>query len=527
MQDEQLLVSQSLSREGPLAIIAVDLNGDVRVWNAGAERMFGWSASQVCHRPLRIQISSSEEQLLTHLTNHQQSSDFAGVFGLIHRDGAIITAGVWRSPWRDESGTAIGEVLTIAELPDPGQSGSNTSLDDSSWQIESYLRFRDLLEAAPDAIFKVDQEGAIVLMNVAAEKMFGYDRDELLGQLIEVLVPHTVRKQHVGHRNRYAEAPTTRPMGTGLPLFARRKDGTSFPVEISLSPIHSSYGQRTIAIVRDISARKEIERQTHAIHEQYTAQLTATNQQLELRNREVERANRLKSEFLASMSHELRTPLHTIIGFADILSEKVKGPLNESQERFVEHIRRDSRHLLELINDILDLSKIEAGRLELHQETFGTASAIEETIESIQNLAMNKKIRLVKSIDPDLTINGDRLRFKEILYNLLSNSVKFTESGGEIRIESWKRDQHTAGFAVTDTGIGIPESEHATVFDKFYQVGSTTRGVREGTGLGLAITKSLVEMHGGTITLKSKPRQGSRFEFTLSLGPSADASDPD
>src|SRR5438874_6972074 len=206
--------------------------------------------------------------------------------------------------------------------------------------------------------------------------MFGYSRAELLGQPVEILIPADLRRLHGGHRSGYRSHPTTRPMGSGLDLYAQRKDGLRFPVEISLSPVKSEEGFRVSAIVRDVSDRKQAEQKIKALQDTYTRELSATNQQLELRNREVERANRLKSEFLASMSHELRTPLHTIIGFSELLSEQLEGPLNEKQKRFVTHIHRDSLHLLALINDVLDLSKIEAGRLELRLETFEVASAL-------------------------------------------------------------------------------------------------------------------------------------------------------
>ncbi len=344
--------------------------------------------------------------------------------------------------------------------------------------------------------------------------MFGYQRDELLGQLIEVLVPEALRQRHHEHRDHYAEHPVTRPMGTGLELFARRKDGSRLPVEISLSPIRSSEGSRVIAIVRDITARKQAEARINAMHQEFTAELSAKNQQLEIRNREIERANRLKSEFLASMSHELRTPLHTIIGFADLLGEELKGPLNPDQKRFVTHIQHDSRHLLELINDVLDLSKIESGRLELHPEQFTVAEAIAETMAGLRSRAENKQIRINERIAPALTLTADRLRFKEILSNLVSNAIKFTPEKGQIVIECIERPDGVL-FAVTDTGIGIEPSEQQAIFNKFYQVGSTTRGIREGTGLGLAITKSLVELHHGTISVESTPGAGSRFQFTL------------
>lgn len=380
--------------------------------------------------------------------------------------------------------------------------------------LQSYLRFRDLLEAAPYAIFEVDRDGTIVLLNAAAEAMFGYARDELLGQLIEILVPESLRQRHNEHRDRYAEHPTMRPMGIGLELFARRKDGAEFPVEISLSPIRSTDGSRVMAIVRDITDRRQAQARIDAVHQEFAAELAATNQRLEEQNRELERANRLKSEFLASMSHELRTPLHTIIGFGDLLAEELKGALNADQKRFVTHIQRDSRHLLELINDILDLSKIEAGRLELHPELLRPADAITQTISSLRPLANNKAISIVEDVDREVHITADPVRFKEIVSNLVSNAIKFTPEGGTIRVECHRRAHH-AVFAVTDTGIGVPASEQQAIFDKFYQLGSTTRGVREGTGLGLAITKRLVEMHGGTISVESAPGQGSCFEFVI------------
>ncbi|MBV8068647.1 MAG: response regulator [Acidobacteriaceae bacterium] len=380
--------------------------------------------------------------------------------------------------------------------------------------IQSYWRFRDLLEAAPDGILEVERDGTIVLMNAAAERIFGYKREELLGQYIEVLVPESLKRRHIGHRTEYAENPVTRPMGTGLELFARRKDGSNLPVEISLSPIRSPQGSRVIAIVRDISNRKQAEAQINAMHQEFTAELAAKNQQLEIRNREIERANRLKSEFLASMSHELRTPLHTIIGFADLLAEGLKGTLNPDQKRFVGHIQRDARHLLELINDVLDLSKIEAGHLELHPETFNAADVAGETIDNLRPQAVGKQITFVESFDANVMITADRVRLKEILYNLVSNAIKFTPEKGQITVVC---SEQTDGvfFAVTDTGIGIDPAEHQAIFDKFYQVGSTTRGIREGTGLGLAITKSLIEMHGGKIWVESTPGQGSRFQFVF------------
>jgi len=245
-----------------------------------------------------------------------------------------------------------------------------------------------------------------------------------------------------------------------------------------------------------------------------TGELTAINAELESRNREVQRATQLKSEFLARMSHELRTPMNAIIGFSDLLAEEAEGPLSDAYKMFVRHIRNGAKHLLALINDVLDLSKIEAGRIELTLEEFRGADALEEVLPVIRPLAEVKSIRIDSQLDDNVLILADRTRFKQILYNLLINSVKFTPEGGRVWIEAVPGEGRLS-LTVGDTGMGIPPAEQQAIFEEFYQVGTTTKGVKEGTGLGLAITKRLVELHGGKIAVVSEPDQGSRFTFTL------------
>ena len=377
-------------------------------------------------------------------------------------------------------------------------------------------RFRELLEAAPDAIMQVDADGRIILLNRVAEDMFGYSRDELLGQPVEVLIPRELHARHVEHRAHYRQNPMTRTMGSGLALEGIRKNGSRFPVEISLSPSDSAEGFRVTAIIRDTTERRTAEESLRKVREDYTQRLAETNAELAMTNRELERANRLKSEFLASMSHELRTPLHTIIGFSELLGEELEGPLNEKQHRFVQHIHKDSLHLLELINDVLDISKIEADRLELRPEAFDFTALIAESLASVRSLAEAKSHILESASNVPSAVEADRLRIKQVLVNLLSNAIKFTPEGGRIGVDA-RVQESAVVVSVSDTGIGIPPEEHESIFDKFHQVGATTKGVREGTGLGLAITKRLVEQHGGRISVQSKPRQGSTFVFTLPL----------
>jgi signal transduction histidine kinase len=245
-----------------------------------------------------------------------------------------------------------------------------------------------------------------------------------------------------------------------------------------------------------------------------TTELARVANELEIRNREVERANRMKTGFLARMSHELRTPLNAIVGYSDLLGEEAAGPLPPTYKRFVANIQEGARHLLHMVNDVLDLSKIEAGRIDLNREEFHPAGALEEVLSLITPLAKIKNIAIENQLPPGTNIHADRTRFKQILYNLLSNAVKFTPENGRVWIAECSRE-NTACFCVGDTGIGIPSAELEAIFDEFHQVGAPPGAVKEGTGLGLAITKRLVNLHGGTIWVESTPGLGSRFFFSL------------
>ncbi len=498
---------RALLEASPLGVIALDARGQVRLWSSGAERILGWTEEAVLGReaPIELGLPATPEGEVA--------------VRLVKRDGSSIEALVQAAPWRDAENQVQGTVLLVTDVSKRHameRELERTKADerDARSQIYAEGRFRRLLEAAPDAILEVNRDGRIQLVNRVTETLFGYEREELLGKPVELLIPEEVRSRHVHHRSQYWSHPVTRSMGTGLALEGRRKDGSRFPVEISLSPVEAGDGFYVTAAIRDVSERKRAEEQLRAVQEKYTEELAAAYQELAIRNEEIERANRLKSEFLASMSHELRTPLHTIIGFSELLGEQLKGPLNEDQQRFIGHIHRDSMHLLELINEILDLSKIEAGRLELRREAFDARTAIEGAVASIRPQCEAKSIRLESNLNLAVAVDADPLRFKQILLNLLSNAVKFTPEGNQIRVDAAAR-RGFVEISVTDTGMGIPKEEHEAIFDKFRQVGSTTKGVREGTGLGLAITRELVEQHGGEISLESEPGKGSRFTFTI------------
>ncbi len=233
------------------------------------------------------------------------------------------------------------------------------------------------------------------------------------------------------------------------------------------------------------------------------------------KSRQLETASRHKSEFLANMSHELRTPLNAVIGFSEVLIQRMFGELTEKQDEYLKDIYASGQHLLSLINDILDLSKVEAGRMELAPSPFHLPSALENAVTLVKERAARHGIALTLDIDARLgELVGDERKVKQVLLNLLSNAVKFTPEGGRISLKASRRDG-AVEIAVTDTGIGIAPEDQAAIFEEFRQVGSDDARKLEGTGLGLTLAKKFVELHGGRIWVESEPGRGSTFTFTL------------
>ena len=374
---------------------------------------------------------------------------------------------------------------------------------------DSEERHRKLFENNPHPTWVFDRETLRFLaVNAAAVGKYGYSRDEFLAMTVkDIRSPEDVPAllEAVG-----ALGDGNESNGTWR---HRTKDGTVIDVENTSYALTFFGRPARVVVAVDVTQKKRAEEEKR----KFMDHLAASNQELELRNREVERVTKLKSKFLASMSHELRTPLNAIVGFSDLLAEGTPGDLNDKQKRFVNHINQGSAHLLQLINDILDLSKIEAGQLDLRCEGFQIKDALPEVLSTIRPLAMAKNIQIEQKMENDRHVYADRVRFKQILYNLLSNAVKFTPKAGRIDIDC-HGDGNSVCISVMDTGVGIRAEDQAVIFEEFRQVEGPAGTTQEGTGLGLAITKRLVEQQGGGISLESEFGKGSRFTFTLPAG---------
>jgi len=373
---------------------------------------------------------------------------------------------------------------------------------------EGHDLYRELFENGQGLICIHDFEGRLEEVNPAAAHLLGYEPGELVGRHLEEVLSPAVRPE----------------MGAYLARLRLEERVSGLMRVVSKQGVEQVWMYRNVRIERpgrppavlgygiDVTEQRRAEAALEADRQLYLDRIERQNLDLELRNREIEKADRLKSAFLDAMSHELRTPLTSIMGFSDLLAED--ADMTAQQQLYLGYIRQGSRHLLQLINDVLDFSKIEAGRLDLTVVEVDLERLAAETVSTIDPLAVQREIRLESDVPSGLAVRADRLRLKQVLLNLLGNAVKFTPVGGVVRLTACPQGGAVC-VAVQDTGVGIPPEEQEMIFAGFHQVGCSTRGVREGAGLGLAIVRRLIEQQGGKIWVESEPGQGSRFTFRL------------
>jgi PAS domain S-box-containing protein len=364
------------------------------------------------------------------------------------------------------------------------------------------------------AIIATDMEWHVLTFNEGARRTFGYEPEEVLGRLFQRLAPPEEAERVAGLEIERTLRIHGRHQSEGVRL---RKNGQRFPVRQVTTIRTDAHGQPIgyTIICRDITQDKALEQRLRDYTDNLERMVAEKTGELRKVNAELMRANQLKSQFLANMSHELRTPLNAIMGFAEAIRDGVAGDPSPEQREFSEDIYQAGRQLLGMINDILDLAKVEAGAMELMLEPCDLAALVDEVVRVARGLARRKGVELRTDIEPrPLELTVDPLKLKQILYNLLSNAVKFTDTGGVARVEA-RVEKETAVIRVSDTGIGIAPEDLVTLFEEFRQVDSSLTRKHEGTGLGLALTKRLVELHGGEISVESELGKGTTFTVTL------------
>ena len=361
------------------------------------------------------------------------------------------------------------------------------------WRAQSTADIASLsqaiIEHLPDALIILDKRDQIQFANNAAEALFGRPADELLGAAFGYPVIE----------DSFAE------------IEVRRRGGSMVVVEVRVSDITWSGETGRLVALRDVTDRKHIEERVHDLERERT---------------QADVANRAKSDFLAMMSHELRTPLNAIVGYAELLDLGVEGPLNARQQHHIQRLRQSSKHLLGLVNDVLDLSRLEAGRLSVERRVADASGVLNQAMEVIRPVASMRGVDVsVECTDQTIAFAGDEIRVRQILINLLQNSVKFTAEGGAIVVTCGTaapvpearlpREQAFVFIEVSDTGIGIPADRLSAVFDPFFRVDSGHSRRTEGSGLGLSISRRLARLMGGDITLESELGHGSKFTLWL------------
>jgi len=537
------------------------------------------------------------------------------------------------SPVLGEDGQVLYIIHRVEDVTDVvrlEQQGSEQDRAVRELSVRSDERYGQLLDTAPDAIVVVGDDARIRLVNIQTEKLFGYTRSELLGQQLDLLIPERFRNGHSAHVTGFFSSPGSRPMGSGLELFARRKDGTELPIEVSLSPLRSEQGMTVSAAIRDISERKRLEaaaklnadRLSSAVEsiqdgfalfdrddrlvlcnsvyrsllgeslagplvgkpygqvlEAWLGELSFKDEEeiklfrtrrlaqreqtttFDVRTRDerslrvmarrtpeggivktiwdltddvrlavelreargaAEAASTAKSEFLSSMSHELRTPMNAILGFAQLLQRDKKEPLSQRHKDRVNEILKGGEHLLRLINDILDLSRIEAGGVSISAEPVSVDDVLAEVIRTLESMAAEQGIRIeLEELPAHLPmVVADRTRLVQILMNFGSNAIKYNRPGGKVAFVVTLSNPQQVRVAVRDTGMGIPLEKQDKLFQPFQRAGQET-GPIEGTGIGLVITKRLAELMEGNVGFRSSPGEGSEFWVGIPVHASA------
>ena len=477
--------------------IATDRLGLVVRMNSVAEQLLGWTEAEAAGRSL-WEVFAREDRPAEYLQRNPvelvieqgMTVEMAHHVVAVARSGARTAVEVKIALTRGADGGVRGLAMVIRDLT-VSQRAEETS-----------ARLVAIVESSGDAIIGKTLEGGITSWNRAAQLLFGYSAAEAIGHNVQMLIPPDRRNEEMDILTRLSRGELVPPFET------RRlaKDGRLIDVLLTISPIRDAQGRIVGAskIARDIAPLRQVQE----------ARLQA--QRLEAENRQILEANRLKSQFLANMSHELRTPLNAIIGFADLLHRGTVKPESPKHHEYLGHIGNSGRHLLQLINDVLDLSKVESGKFEFFPEPVQLPKLVSEVMGVLQNAAQRKRLQMQVEIDPALgELVLDPVRLKQVLYNYLSNAIKFTPDEGQVTVRARAEGAKRVRIEVEDTGIGIAPGDIERLFGEFQQLESGYGKRHQGTGLGLALTQRLVHAQGGSVGVRSVLGHGSVFHLVL------------
>jgi PAS domain S-box-containing protein len=479
---------RGLLEAAPDGMVIVDPEGVIVMVNAQMEKLFGYARGDVVGKRVELLVPARFRDVHPFHRSQYAKSPRTRPMGAdlelyaLGMDGTEFPVEISLSPMESEEGNLV--IAAIRDITD---------------RKRAEEKFRGLLEAAPDAMVVVDVKGVIQLVNSQTERMFGFDRLELVGQPVEMLVPKRFRKRHARNREGYYGEHPVRPMGIGLDLYGYRKNGTEFPVEISLSPLETEDGLLVSAAIRDVTQRKRMEDDVQKLNEdlrQRAAQLEAANKELEA--------------FSYSVSHDLRAPLRSIDGFSHVVLEDYGEQLPADARAYLERVRAAAQRMAVLIDDLLNLSRVTRTAL---QPRFINLSQMAEDI--VQALRENQSDRDVTfSLTPDLMVEADPHLMHIVLENLLSNAWKFTSKQEQAVIEFGQKSHvKDRTFYVRDNGVGFDMAYADKLFGVFQRLHSITEF--PGTGVGLATVQRIISIHGGRIWAESAEGKGTTFYFTL------------
>ena len=485
---------QEVLRSSSDALIVTNQDGEIVFANTKSEQLFGYGPGEMIGQPVEILMPASHRHQHKDYRRAYHKAPRArpllsGVelYGC-RKDGSQFRAEIALTPVKSGDGVFVASMVREAQLEEREE-----------------IHFRELLDSAPDAMIIVDRRGKIAVVNAQVERMFGYERGELLGKKIEVLLPERLRSEHKKHRKAYIANPEPRPMGSGLNLVARRKDGSQFSVEISLSPTEASGNPFVWSVIRDVTERKRMERDIIAARQ------------------EAERANKANSAFLAAASHDLRQPVQALALLNGALRRTVK---DERTLEMIESQEHSLTAMTNLLNSLLDISRLDAGAVTPELEDFPMQRVIDRLSAEFGRQARHKGLQFSAG-HCESVVRSDPNLLAEIMQNLVSNAIRYTEKGS-VRLDC-ERDQDGCRLSISDTGIGIEPDQLEEIFREFHQV-SAPGSTKEGFGLGLAIVRRLADLLDHAIEVESAPGDGSVFSLRVPVvgdGIEADSGDRD